>query len=322
MSFLQSRISNNMDDIFSFDGESRIEPTPRGSFISTCSLLNIKRNNAMNFESRHGSFNFGNVPFGEISNQIFEREPRGSIFQVDDNLNLYFDNKKSPTFQYIPEPVAEQKMSQRSSRRDSDRLLKKSVSIDSDANHTRASNHDLTNSLISEINKQEKKPARRKRRTNKENNQGCSCKKTKCLKLYCECFSAGGFCGAKCGCTDCHNVEELQDLRDLIVQETREKNPLAFKSKYKEISDVSQKLHTRGCNCKKTGCQKNYCECYTAGIGCSPLCKCNDCKNEYPSPLPVEDVLAHKEKVLRKRKKPNYLYEFYFNKYSSLKKTK
>lgn len=147
----------------------------------------------------------------------------------------------------------------------------------------------------------------------------CNCKKTKCLKLYCECFANGGVCGPSCNCSDCHNSEELKDLRELIIQETLEKNPLAFKSKYKQI-ESSQKsvLHSRGCNCKKTGCSKNYCECYTAGIGCSKLCKCKDCKNENIK-LQEEELKPYHEKVLRKRKKPNYLYDFYFTKYSKLK---
>ena len=37
------------------------------------------------------------------------------------------------------------------------------------------------------------------------NDVGCICKKTKCLKKYCICFSAGFLCGERCRCRDCGN---------------------------------------------------------------------------------------------------------------------
>ena len=59
----------------------------------------------------------------------------------------------------------------------------------------------------------------------------CNCKKSKCLKLYCDCFAAGGFCGPTCTCVNCANREEnsaaVLHQRDII----RQRNPNAFDQK-------------------------------------------------------------------------------------------
>ena len=36
----------------------------------------------------------------------------------------------------------------------------------------------------------------------------CKCSKSKCIKMYCECFTAGYFCDSRCKCCTCLNDKE------------------------------------------------------------------------------------------------------------------
>ncbi|XP_039045432.1 protein tesmin/TSO1-like CXC 3 isoform X1 [Hibiscus syriacus] len=121
----------------------------------------------------------------------------------------------------------------------------------------------------------------------------CNCKRSKCLKLYCDCFAAGLYCIEPCSCLDCFN----KPIHENVVLETRKqiesRNPQAFAPKVVRSTDgvldswgetsntPASARHKRGCNCKRSSCLKKYCECFQGGVGCSPSCRCEGCKNSF-----------------------------------------
>ena len=80
----------------------------------------------------------------------------------------------------------------------------------------------------------------------------CNCKKSGCLKKYCECYKEGRACQG-CNCTGCENL-------------------VSHRVSPNKASHI-------GCNCKRSGCNKKYCECFQRGEKCGDSCKCEKCQN-------------------------------------------
>ena len=100
----------------------------------------------------------------------------------------------------------------------------------------------------------------------------CNCKNSGCLKRYCECFSKMKFCDVNCQCKNCLNNIKNEKERNEAIRIYLIKSPISFKKMNMDLNSVT-------CNCKKSNCLKNYCECYQFGLKCTYNCGCVDCKN-------------------------------------------
>jgi len=102
----------------------------------------------------------------------------------------------------------------------------------------------------------------------------CNCIKSRCLKLYCDCFQAGSLCNTFCRCKQCLNVESESFQGGRLYHAKKEymvRKPDSFGKKEKKAG--------QGCSCRNNKCLKKYCDCFRSEISCSDKCSCVSCAN-------------------------------------------
>ena len=131
----------------------------------------------------------------------------------------------------------------------------------------------------------------------------CNCKKTKCLKLYCECFANGEYC-IDCNCEQCSNVLGNEHEIKKNYNEVKDKNPVALK-----LNLISKNNETLvGCNCTKSNCLKKYCECFKLKKKCGEFCRCRDCDNLIKDNK-VKKLFLKKNKINVKNLYDDYVFQ-------------
>lgn len=113
-----------------------------------------------------------------------------------------------------------------------------------------------------------------------QNTAGCSCPRSNCIKLYCDCFKAGRRCSSECSCSNCKNTAAESGFdgeRTRAIKNILARNPRAFTGGKKEMAPRNP--GDLVCNCVKSRCLKLYCDCFHKGKLCTEACLCVSCLN-------------------------------------------
>ncbi|GBG24561.1 Ubiquitin-protein ligase, putative [Hondaea fermentalgiana] len=123
----------------------------------------------------------------------------------------------------------------------------------------------------------------------------CSCRKSKCLKLYCDCFAASMMCSGSCTCFECRNSPQFSRERLVALENILKRKPYAFHVQGRTYSttESARKLEV-GCNCRRTLCLKKYCICFSNGDYCKTSCRCLQCGNKLSNPKAMENFMVKK----------------------------
>ncbi len=106
----------------------------------------------------------------------------------------------------------------------------------------------------------------------------CRCTKSKCLKLYCSCYSSGMSCTPFCSCVGCENtsgsgIENHHPSCNCVGCKS-----VKIETTLKVVQGVPSE-ESQSCSCKNSRCLRLYCKCFQSGSFCNSSCRCVECLN-------------------------------------------
>ena len=123
----------------------------------------------------------------------------------------------------------------------------------------------------------------------KKRNMSCSCKSTRCMKLYCECFRNKNQCGELCRCLDCKNKSKIIGKQKKTLEESSGKKAGNDISISQERSNIFPNPSAISDIQKDVGGEMQICMCQNP-LSSHNRCVCNSLPKTFN--LPQKDATA------------------------------